>query len=63
MLTSVDLSNKGTFNASEILPQNLDDLIAFRNHFEGLNGHGVSEFLLQLAECLLESLNCIRDVA
>jgi hypothetical protein len=46
MLTSVNLCNKGAFDISEILPQNLDDLVAFRNHFEGLNGHGVGEFLL-----------------
>jgi hypothetical protein len=63
MLTSVSLCNQAITKIAEILVHTLESLVVFSDHPKCLNGHRVIEFLLQLSESVLESLNCVRGVA
>jgi hypothetical protein len=63
MLTSISLSDQAITKIAEILVHNVESLVGFNDHPEGLNGHRVIEFFLQLGEGVLESMNCIRSVA
>jgi hypothetical protein len=56
-------TNQVYINIVESLDHILESLVGFSDDDRGLNRHRVIEFLLQLSESVLESLNCVRSVA
>jgi hypothetical protein len=58
--TFIGLGNKDIANVSEIDLQNLDCLMTFNNNFEDLNIDCAIEFLLEINEPMLESLNSVN---
>jgi hypothetical protein len=63
MYTSISLSDQAIIKIAEILVYILESLVVFSDHPKCLNRHRVIEFLLQLSESVLESLDCVRSVA
>jgi hypothetical protein len=63
MRTFIGLGNKDIANVSEIDLQNLDCLMTFNNNFERLNIDCTIEFLLEINERLLKSLNSVNGAA
>jgi len=61
--TSISLSDQTIAKIAEILVQNLESIVGFSDHPKSLNGHRVTEFLLQLGKSDLKSLNCVRSAA
>jgi hypothetical protein len=62
-LASIGLSDQAITKVAESLIHNLESLVGFSDHPKSLKGHRVIEFLLQLGESVLKSLNCVRSVA